>query len=63
MGCVAYNIEKQAAEIKAAAEKPIDLEKYKTRRSLGKPFEQVVAESRNETTDRLTALFRGDHHG
>jgi len=63
MGCVAYNPLKLIKEIQDAAEKPVDLEKYRTKRKLGRSLDNLMKENRRqERSESLMKLFRGDHH-
>ena len=58
MGCTAFSPHKLAKEIKAASEKPLDLEKYKTKRGLGRTYADIVADSKCATSEKLNALFK-----
>ena len=57
MGCTAWSPYKLAKEIRTASEKPLDLEKYKTKRGLGRTYADIVAESNSDTAERLNVLF------
>ena len=68
MSCVAFDINRQAKQISEdnKTQEQIDyvINGVKSRRqALGKTFEELIAESRQDTTERLNKLFSGAYHG